>query len=90
MMEYNVFKKFFFKKTKKNTANVARERLRAALSNDQKTIGMDFFPKMEVEFLEVLRKYISVSNGDISSDLKKVGGEEVLNFNVTFKRKKTA
>jgi cell division topological specificity factor MinE len=90
MIESNVFKKFFFKKTKKNTANVAKLRLQAALSNDKKKISMDFFPKMEVEFLEVLRKYVEISKGDISSDLKKVGGEEVLNFNVTFKRKKTA
>lgn len=90
MIKYNSFKWLFRKKAKPNTANIAKLRLQAALISDKKNLSMDFLPKMEEEIIEVLRKYIEISNGDISCDLKTIDGEEVLDLSVNFQRKKPA
>ena len=52
---------FDFLKTKKNTASIAKERLRIIVAQERSSRGApDYLPLLQRELLEVIRKYVSV------------------------------
>ena len=51
----------FFTQRNKNTANVAKERLRIIIAQERTTRGApDYLPLLQRELLEVIRKYVNV------------------------------
>jgi cell division topological specificity factor len=71
-------------KAKKNTANVAKERLRILVAQERTTRGgPDYLPMLQRELLEVIRKYVSVDADAVNIDLIKDGNNDVLDISVS-------
>ncbi|HBK57566.1 MAG TPA: cell division topological specificity factor MinE [Xanthomonadales bacterium] len=74
---------FDFLKQKKNTASVAKERLRIIVAQERGTRGgPDYLPLLRRELLEVIRKYVSVDADAVKVELTKDGDHEVLDITV--------
>ena len=73
---------FDFLKTKKNTASIAKERLRIIVAQERRTRGSpDYLPLLQRELLEVIRKYVSVDVDAVKVDLVKEGDHDVRDIN---------
>lgn len=76
----------YFRSSKKNTANTAKERLQIIVAHERrKRNSPDYLPQLERDILEVIRKYVDISPEDIAVSLEKRDDElSVLELNVTF------
>jgi cell division topological specificity factor len=74
---------FDFLKPKKNTASIAKERLRIIVAQERSSRGApDYLPLLQRELLEVIRKYVSVDVDAVKVDLIKDGDHDVLDISV--------
>ncbi|MCD9033828.1 cell division topological specificity factor MinE [Luteimonas sp. Y-2-2-4F] len=74
---------FDFLKTKKNTASIAKERLRIIVAQERSGRGApDYLPLLQRELLEVIRKYVSIDADAVKVDLVKDGDHDVLDISV--------
>lgn len=74
---------FDFLKPKKNTASIAKERLRIIVAQERSTRGgPDYLPLLRRELLEVIRKYVSVDVDAVKVDIIKDGDNDVLDISV--------
>ena len=74
---------FDFLKTKKNTASIAKERLRIIVAQERTSRGApDYLPLLQRELLEVIRKYVSVDVEAVKVDYVKDGNQDVLDISV--------
>lgn len=74
---------FDFLKTKKNTASIAKERLRIIVAQERSSRGApDYLPLLQRELLEVIRKYVSIDADAVRVDLAKDGEHDVLDISV--------
>ncbi len=74
---------FDFLKAKKNTASIAKERLRIIVAQERTSRGApDYLPLLQRELLEVIRKYVSVDVDAVKVDLVKDGEHDVLDISV--------
>ncbi len=74
---------FDFLKGKKQTASIAKERLRIIVAQERSTRGgPDYLPLLQRELLEVIRKYVSVDVDAVKVDLVKDGDHDVLDISV--------
>ncbi len=75
---------FDFLKTKKNTASIAKERLRIIVAQERSSRGApDYLPLLQRELLEVIRKYVSIDVDAVRVDLVKDGAHDVLDISVS-------
>ena len=75
---------FDFLRAKKNTANIAKERLRIIVAQERSSRGgPDYLPMLQRELLEVIRKYVSVDIDAVKVDLAKDGDHDVLDISVS-------
>ena len=75
---------FDFLRVKKNTANIAKERLRIIVAQERSSRGgPDYLPMLRRELLEVIRKYVSVDIDAVKVDLAKDGDHDVLDISVS-------
>ena len=75
---------FDFMRPKKNTASIAKERLRIIVSQERSARGgPDYLPMLRRELLEVIRKYVSVDLDAVKVDLVRDGDQEVLDISVS-------
>ena len=82
---------FDFLKVKKNTASIAKERLRIIVAQERSTRGApDYLPLLQRELLEVIRKYVSVDVDAVKVDLVKDGEHDVLDISVALTDERTA
>jgi cell division topological specificity factor len=73
----------FFIQRNKNTANVAKERLRIIIAQERTTRGApDYLPLLQRELLEVIRKYVNVDVDAVKVDFVKDGEHDVLDISV--------
>ncbi len=73
----------FFKARPKNTANVARERLRIIVAQERAQRGSpDYLPTLRREILEVIRKYVNVDPEAVLINVERDGDHEVLELSV--------
>jgi len=73
----------FLTQRNKNTANVAKERLRIIIAQERSTRGApDYLPLMQRELLEVIRKYVNVEVDAVKDDFVKDGEHDVLDISV--------
>ena len=69
--------------TKKNTASIAKDRLRIIIAQERTLAGgRDYLPLLRQELLEVIRKYVSIDADAIKVDVVKEGEHEVLDISV--------
>jgi cell division topological specificity factor len=74
---------FDFLKPKKNTASVAKERLRIIVAQERSSRGApDYLPLLQRELLEVIRKYVSVDVDAVKVEMAKDGDHDVLDISV--------
>ena len=75
---------FDFLKPKKNTASVAKERLRIIVAQERSSRGApDYLPLLQRELLEVIRKYVSVDVDAVKVEMAKDGDHDVLDISVS-------
>lgn len=74
---------FDFLLTKKQTAAVAKDRLRIIVAHERATRGgPDYLPTLQRELLEVIRKYVNVDAEAVKVDLIGDGDNKVLDISV--------
>ncbi|MBB1089593.1 cell division topological specificity factor MinE [Lysobacter sp. SG-8] len=74
---------FDFLLTKKQTASVAKDRLRIIVAHERATRGgPDYLPTLQRELLEVIRKYVNVDAEAVKVDLIDQGDNKVLDIAV--------
>ena len=74
---------FDFLKAKKNTASIAKDRLRIIIAQERSALGgPDYLPLLRRELLEVIRKYVSVDADAVKVDVVKDGEHDVLDISV--------
>ncbi len=77
---------FFKKEKKKNTANLAKERLQILIAHehaDKSKKAPDYLPKLRDELVQVIRKYVHVSDSDVNVNVEKGDDYDVLELNIT-------
>jgi cell division topological specificity factor len=75
---------FDFLRVKKNTASIAKDRLRIIIAQELSTLGgPDYLPLLRRELLEVIRKYVNVDVDAVKVDLVKDGEHDVLDISVS-------
>jgi cell division topological specificity factor len=81
----------FLKPKTKNTASIAKERLRIIVAQERSTRGApDYLPLLQRELLEVIRKYVSVDVEAVKVDLIKDGDHDVLDISVALTDERAA
>ena len=75
---------FSYFRTKKNTAEVAKNRLQIIVAHERaQNGGYEFLPRLRQDLLLVVQKYVHVELDNIRVDVNRDGDCEVLEFNVT-------
>ncbi|BDU17359.1 MULTISPECIES: cell division topological specificity factor MinE [Lysobacter] len=76
---------FDFLLAKKQTATIAKDRLRIIVAHERAGRGSnspDYLPMLQRELLEVIRKYINVDAESVKVDLIGEGDSKVLDISV--------
>lgn len=82
---------FDFLKPKKNTASIAKERLRIIVAQERTHRGApDYLPLLQRELLEVIRKYVSVDVDAVKVEMAKDGDHDVLDISVALPEDRAA
>ncbi|PBS11632.1 cell division topological specificity factor MinE [Lysobacteraceae bacterium NML93-0792] len=82
---------FDFLKPKKNTATIAKDRLRIIVAQERTNRGApDYLPLLQRELLEVIRKYVSIDVEAVKVDLVKDGDHDVLDISVALPEERAA
>ncbi|HKN78730.1 MAG TPA: cell division topological specificity factor MinE [Lysobacter sp.] len=82
---------FDFLKPKKNTASVAKDRLRIIIAQERSASGgPDYLPLLRRELLEVIRKYVNVDVDAVKVDVVKDGEHDVLDISVALPEERAA
>ena len=82
---------FFKKEKKKNSANLAKERLQILIAHertDKSQKSPDYLPKLRDELVQVIRKYVHVSDKDVNVSLEKGDDFDTLELNITLSENK--
>ncbi len=80
------FLNYFRLSPQKNTASLAKERLRIIVEHERRlhnSPNLDYLPLLQKELLEVVRKYVAIEDEHISIHLERNGDFEVLELNIT-------
>jgi cell division topological specificity factor len=73
----------FLSQRNKNTASVAKDRLRILIQQERSMRGApDYLPMLQRELLEVIRKYVKVDDEAVKVDLIGEGDNKVLDISV--------
>ena len=73
----------YFRASRRNSANVAKERLQIIVAHERSQRNRpSYLPLMQKEILEVIRKYVPISQQDISINLDREEDCEILELNV--------
>lgn len=77
----------FFRPSQKNTASLAKERLKIILTHDRiqghGKKDNDFLPLLQKDILKVISKYIKVDADQVKVQLDRIDGSSKLELNVT-------
>jgi cell division topological specificity factor len=73
----------FLRSRPKNTASVAKERLRIIVAQERAQQGRpDYLPLLRREILEVIKKYVNVDPDAVAIHVEREGDSEVLELSV--------
>ncbi len=74
----------FFRQKKPSSAEIAKERLQIIVAHGGRTASSpDFLTRLEKDILEVVRKYIKISEDQINVSLDKEDDCEMLGINIS-------
>ncbi len=75
---------YFKNKNKKTSASVAKERLQILVAHERAARnGPSYLPQLQMELLDVVRKYVKVDQEAITVSVGQEGNQEILELNVT-------
>lgn len=73
----------YFRSTRPSTAKLAKERLQILVSHERAGRHQpDYLPKLQKELIEVIRRYVNVSQTDVSVTLEQEDDREILELNI--------
>tara|TARA_R110002167_G_C12326087_1_gene619622 strand:+ start:187 stop:462 length:276 start_codon:yes stop_codon:yes gene_type:complete len=79
----------YFRSKKKSTANIAKERLQVIVAHQRSERGgsdqgsPDYLKKMQLEIMDVIRKYVEVDQEHIKVELSQNDDCSVIELNLT-------
>lgn len=71
------------RKSHKNSAQTAKERLQIIISHERNQNSPDYLPALRQDIIDVIRKYVEIQDDQIKVDLGHDEGHSVLELNVT-------
>lgn len=75
---------FSYLRKRHSTASVAKERLQIIISHERSQRNTpDYLPQLKEEILQVIAKYVPISQDMVSVNLERMGDNTVLELNVT-------
>ncbi|PSF10620.1 cell division topological specificity factor MinE [Marinobacter fuscus] len=78
----------YFRSKKTSSASVAKERLQIIVAHERgQREQPDYLPQLQQELLEVIRKYVQISDDMIQVDVDRNDDCSVLELNVTLPEK---
>ncbi len=73
----------YFKITKTSSASLAKERLQILVAHERSSRSQpSYLPQLQQELLEVIRKYVNVSQDAISVNFEQDENQETLELNI--------
>lgn len=83
----------FRQNRKKNTANIAKERLQILIAHEHASRNSarnapDYLPQLRHELMDVIRKYVSVDDESVNVNVEKGDDFDVLELNITLPERK--
>lgn len=73
----------YFKASKPNSAKLAKERLQILVAHERSERNQpSYLPELQQELLKVIRKYVAVSQEDISIHFESDDDQETLELNI--------
>ena len=73
-----------FRQNKKSSANKAKERLQILIAHERvNRSGPDYLPQMRQDLMEVIRKYVPISDDQVNIQMDKGDGYDILELNIT-------
>lgn len=73
-----------FRQNKKSSANKAKERLQILIAHERvNSSGPDYLPQMRQDLMEVIRKYVPISDDQVKVQMEKGDGYDILELNIT-------
>lgn len=73
-----------FRQNKKSSANKAKERLQILIAHESvNRNGPDYLPQMRQDLMEVIRKYVPISDDQVKVQMEKGDGYDILELNIT-------
>jgi len=74
----------YFRSNKTNTASLAKERLQIIVAHERKgRMSPDYLPQLKQDILEVIAKYVRVSEDQVVVEFEQNDDLAVLELNVT-------
>ena len=68
---------------KKNSANLAKERLQIIVSHERnQRESKDFLPQLQQELISVIAKYVEIDKEQVKVELERVGDRSILELNI--------
>ena len=79
----------YFRKQKKNTALEAKERLQILIAHERsnRQAAPDYLPKLKLELMTVIRKYVEVTESDVNVQYEEGSSCDVLELNIVLPEK---
>ena len=75
---------FSYFRTKKNTAEVAKNRLQIIVAHERgQRAQPDYLPALQKELVEVIRKYVNIDADQVQVALESQGSCSILELNIT-------
>ncbi len=73
----------YFKRSKPSTAKIAKERLQIVIAHERiDRSGPDYLPSLRRDILDVIRKYVTVSEEQVNVQFEKGADYDVLELNI--------
>ena len=74
----------YFRKTKSNTASLAKERLQIIVAHERNSRqSPEYLPQLKQDILDVIAKYVKVTDNNVTVEFDQTDDLAVLELNVT-------
>lgn len=75
---------FFRARQKQSSASTAKERLQIIVAHERQQRGQpDYLPQLHKDLVDVIRKYVQISDQDVQVALDNQGNCSILELNIT-------